>query len=51
MSACSSAIVASEASGKLQRRIGSMILEVLAAENTEVESTNSAAIHRIDGAH
>src|SRR5579863_489895 len=44
------AIVAAEAAGAIQRRIGSMTRTVLAAENREVESTNIRPIQRIGGA-
>jgi hypothetical protein len=42
-------MVASEAPGKVQRRIGSMIFEVFADEKYVVERMNSTAIHRIAG--
>src|SRR5215467_13642099 len=44
-------MVGSEVPGSRKRRMGTIILEVLAAENTEVESTNRAVIQRNVGSH
>jgi hypothetical protein len=44
-------MVAAVADGNSHRRIGSIKREVLFAEKSELESTNSAVIHSSAGAH